>query len=444
MHIGRPRARGAREGGGPAEDETVTDVERGRVIIVGAGAAGITAAVFAARRGADVTLLESTGDGGRKILISGGGRCNVLPSELDPGRYVTSSSRNTLRKILLSWPLPEQRSFFEEDIGIPLSLEAETGKLFPASNRARDVRDGLMGRAREEGVRVRFGARVTGIEPTAGGGWTVFLDDGAPEACSCLVLATGGLSVPKTGSDGLGLRLLPALGHTIHPTYPALTPLTADLPVHAELAGVSLRATLSAPPPGGPFVAEGGFLFTHRGYSGPAVLDISHLAVRAESPAAQPIHVRWGDLDPVALARALMGGGSRTVASVLRPHYPARLVDRLLVESGVDGSGSLSQLRREERDLVIRHFTEYPLPWTGDEGYRKAEVTGGGVPLGEVHPGTLESKVAPGLFLCGELLDAFGPIGGYNFAWAWASGRAAGRGAADRAAAPDRGRDIAP
>ncbi len=415
----------------------MTRAERGRVIIVGAGAAGVTAAIFAARSGADVTLLESTPDGGRKILISGGGRCNVLPSEIDPGRYVTGSSRNTLRKILLSWPLAEQRSFFEEDLGIPLSLEAETGKLFPASNRAKDIRDGLVERAWGEGVVIRFGARVTAVEPVTGG-WRAVLHDQSSEVGSCLVLATGGLSVPKTGSEGLGLRLLPGLGHAVHPTYPALTPLTADPTVHADLAGVSLHAALSAPPPGGPFAAEGGFLFTHRGYSGPAVLDISHLAVRAEGPDTQPIHVRWGDLDPSVLARALVSGGSRTVGSVLRPHFPARLVDRLLAESGVDGNRSLSQLRRDERDNVVRNFTNYPLPWTGDEGYKKAEVTGGGAALGEVYPGTLESRLAPGLFLCGELLDAFGPIGGYNFAWAWATGRAAGRGAGERAAAPNQ------
>jgi predicted Rossmann fold flavoprotein len=413
----------------------MTSLERRKVVVVGAGAAGIMAAIFAARAGACVTMLESTSDGGRKILISGGGRCNILPSELDPTRYVTDSSRNTLRKILLSWPLAGQREFFEAEVGIALALEPETGKLFPASNRARDVRDGLLRLARDEGVTMRFGTRVSGLARDARANWTV-ATDGAPDLiCSSVVLATGGLSVPKTGSDGFGLRLLTDLGHTIHPTYPALTPLTADPPVHAALAGVSLRARLSAPPPGGPFESEGGFLFTHRGYSGPAVLNISHVAVRAGNSADQPIHVRWGDIDPDTLRRTLTGGGGRTVSSVLRPHLPTRLVDQLLAMSGVDGERPLAQLRREERDRVLHHFTDYRLPWGGDEGYRKAEVTGGGVSLGEVYPATLESKVAGGLFLCGELLDAFGPIGGYNFAWAWATGRAAGRAAGERALA---------
>ena len=132
-----------------------------RVVVIGAGAAGTMAAIFAARAGAQTTLLERTKDGGRKILISGGGRCNVLPSQLDESRYVTDSSPNTLRKILRAWPLPEQRAFFEHDVGVPLEEEVESRKLFPASHKARDVRDGLLSLARESGVSLRFDRCVT-------------------------------------------------------------------------------------------------------------------------------------------------------------------------------------------------------------------------------------------------------------------------------------------
>ena len=138
------------------------------VVVVGAGAAGLAAAVFAARGVAGrhrVVLLERTPDGGRKILVSGGGRCNVLPAAAAPERFVTDSSPNTLRKILLSWPLAEQRRFFEDEVGVPLALEAESGKLFPVSNRARDVRDGLLALAARHGVERRFGALVAGLEP---------------------------------------------------------------------------------------------------------------------------------------------------------------------------------------------------------------------------------------------------------------------------------------
>lgn len=406
------------------------------IVVVGAGAAGCMAAIFAARAGARVLLLERTRDGGRKILISGGGRCNVLPSRMDPGQYFTASSRNSLKKILLSWPLAEQRRFFEDDAGLPLVLEEESGKLFPESNRARDVRDRLLEMGREAGAGLRFHTYVVGLEPPVddGGPWRVRLEGGEAIEAAKVVIATGGLSVPQTGSDGTGMRIVRQLGHTLNETYAALTPLTAEPPVHAHLAGVSLTAHLEAPLERGALQAEGGFLFTHRGYSGPSVLNVSHAAVRAARPADQPVFARWTALDAAAWERLLLERASGTVLALLRRHLPARLADTLLAEAGIDEARTLPQLRRDERARLVEALTRYRLPWTGDEGYKKAEVTGGGVPLAEVDPRTLESRVAPGLFLCGEILDCFGPIGGYNFCWAWATGRAAGRGAAGAAA----------
>jgi predicted Rossmann fold flavoprotein len=416
------------------------------VVVVGGGAAGLMAAIFAtrARRGGDradgvqadgapVLVVERSRDGGRKILISGGGRCNVLPSELDPAHYVTDSSPNTLRKLLLSWPLREQRAFFEEDLGIPLALEAETGKLFPRSNRARDVRDTLVRAVMEGGGRILFGRSVEGLEPPGATlAWRVHLDGGETISASAVVVASGGLSVPATGSDGTGLRILEGLGHTIHATYPALTPLLAEPPVHSGLAGVSLDLRLDAagrrgrPGEGRPTVG-GGFLFTHRGYSGPTVLDVSHFAVRARAAGKeQPIHAAWTGEDSACWERRLLDAGSGHVGALLRRHLPQRLADHLVDEAGVPTDRSLARLRRDERERLVRVLAAYPLPWTGDEGYRKAEVTGGGVALSEVDPRTLESRLHPRLFLCGELLDAFGPIGGYNFAWAWSTGRMAG------------------
>jgi predicted flavoprotein YhiN len=172
------------------------------VVVVGAGAAGLMAAIFTARSGASVILLERTDDGGRKILISGGGRCNVLPSRVDPSQFVTASSPNSMKKMLRSWPLEEQREFFERDLGLELVLEPESGKLFPASNRARDVRDGLLDLAGREGAVVRFGATVTGLRPPVGDGhWEVLVERDGPIQAGAVVIATGGLSVPATGSD---------------------------------------------------------------------------------------------------------------------------------------------------------------------------------------------------------------------------------------------------
>lgn len=404
-------------------------------VVVGAGAAGTVAAIFAARAGRRTLLLERTRDGGRKILISGGGRCNVLPSELSPERYVTASSRNSLKKLLLSWPLSDQRRFFEEEVGLPLVLEPETGKMFPAGNRAREVRDGLLALAERSGAELRFGTTVVGLRAATDGGWMVLGEGGLEIDAAAVVLATGGFSVPATGSDGTGLRIARQLGHGLHETYPALAPLTADPPVHAPLAGVSLPVRIEAPLSKGSFAAEGGFLFTHRGYSGPAALNVSHLATLAKRRGEpQPLRVRWTGLDADAWDALLRDPAPGGVGALVRRHLPQRLADALVEEAGVDPERPRSQLRRDERQRLVDALSRYPLPWTGDEGYRKAEVTGGGVPLGEVDPRTLESRVAPGLFLCGEMLDCFGPIGGYNFAWAWATGRLAGLGAGARAA----------
>jgi len=401
------------------------------VVVAGAGAAGLLAALFAARSGAPVVLVEGTRDSGRKILISGGGRCNILPSQVSPERFVTGSSPHSLRNILRAWPLAAQQEFFERELGMGLVLEEGTGKLFPETHRARDVRDRLVARVRDAGVTARFGTRVTGVVPPAdsAGPWRVLLSDGAPLDAAAVVLATGGLSVPATGSDGAGLAMARALGHTVLDPYPALTPLVAHPPVHADLAGVSLTVTVRAPGTRPRFETSGGFLFTHRGYSGPAVLDASHLAVRsAGGTARQRLAVQWTPLDAGAWEAALRSGRGNVGPLVART-MPTRLAERLLAEAGVSGSQAVAHLDREMRQRLITLLTAYPLPWTGHAGFQKAEVTGGGVALAEVDPRTMESRRCPGLFLCGEMLDAFGPIGGHNFLWAWVTGRAAGMGA---------------
>src|SRR5687768_15280322 len=304
------------------------------------------AAIFAAESGRDVLLLETTPNGGRKIVISGGGRCNVLPSSMRPSQFVTTSSSNTLKKILLSWPLSEQRAFFEETLGIPLALEEETGKLFPVSNRSRDVREALYGHARRRGVEIAFETRVTGLKPPVGDRpWRIEHASGEIPA-RAVVLATGGMSVPASGSDGAGMRIAERLGHTIHPTYPALTPLVCDPPRHADLAGISLDVDLEAPLPRGRLATRGGFLFTHRGYSGPAVLDISHLAVLSLMDGGDPqeIYVRWTAASAEEWDHRLREGGTGAVGPLVRRELPDRLADRLVEEAGVDPARPLAEL----------------------------------------------------------------------------------------------------
>jgi len=405
------------------------------IVVVGAGAAGLAAAIFARGHSLPVTILETTSDGGRKILISGGGRCNVLPQALEPRRFVSDSSASLVQRLLRSWPIKAQHAFFEQEVGVPLALEAESRKWFPVSNRARDVRDGLVDLARRKGVEFQFSTSLVQLEssPTD---WRVETTRGGLNAAA-VILATGGLSVPATGSTGVGLAVARALGHVVHDTYPALTPLVASPPRHAHLSGVSLNASIRARSARGESDARGGFLFTHQGYSGPSVLDVSHVAVRSaaagESRAA--VRVRWCELDAREWQRALLAA-SGLVVNALARHVPQRLASQLLTEGDVPAERRAAELRREERTRLIDLLVSYELPWTGDEGYKKAEVTGGGVALDEVNPTTLESRRHRGLFFCGEMLDAFGPIGGHNFAWAWATGRLAGLGAHSRLEAP--------
>ena len=436
-----------------------------RIAVIGAGAAGLMAALWAARRSStvehargrgvaapatrpEIVLLERTRDGGRKILVSGGGRSNVLPSVAAPERFVTDSSPNVLRRILRSWPLAEQRRFFEHDLGLHLVLEAESGKLFPDTHHAKDVRDALVHRAERDGVRLVFRTKVVGIEraegggPGARGGWTVRFEDDPPLHADAVILATGGLSVPKTGSEGFGLDAARRLGHRLVPTYPALTPLLGGDERHHALAGVSLRVRLTAGSGKRRVETRGGFLFTHRGFSGPSVLDLSHHVVReiegaGEGDASGLLRVAWdGEHEPWDDAHwdaALRpdADGPRSVGAVLRTRLPERLAAMLAAEAGVDPGCARAELPRAARLRLVENLVRWPVPATGHEGYRKAEVTGGGVHLGEVDPRTLASRRAAGLFLAGELLDAFGPIGGHNFQWAWATGRAAGEAAVE-------------
>jgi predicted Rossmann fold flavoprotein len=412
--------RGRRHGRGGA----LRDLLSPPVVVIGAGAAGLLAALTAARRGVDVVLVESTPDGGRKILISGGGRCNILPHVAQPERYVTGSSPNTLKKILRSWPVAEQRSFFETLLGMPLVLEHETGKLFPESNSARDVRDALMDAVQKAGARVWLGARVTDVVPGEAG-WTVRLA-GAPEIeARAVIVATGGLSVPKTGSDGAGLRFAETLGHVLTPTYPALTPLLASPHPHAELAGVATDVAIVSRGLKPAYRGKGALLVTHEGWSGPAILDASHVATTSTESSRHELVVDWAATDPDKLDATLQGGGG-TVRSSLPATLPRRLLEVLVREAGANPTTPTAQLKRERRRAIVDALTAYRLPWTGHAGYQKAEVTGGGIRLDEIDPRTMESRRTPGVYFCGEVLDAFGPIGGHNFLWAWATGRAAG------------------
>jgi predicted Rossmann fold flavoprotein len=405
-----------------------------KVVVVGGGAAGLMAAIFAGRGGADVTVLEGARACGLKILVSGGGRCNVLPIESDLGDFHTSGSRNVLRRLFRTWRLDQVTDFFERELGIPLVREEETGRLFPASQSARTVRDRLVAAAREAGATIQVGHRVSAIEPAVGGFVVRGTRDGRVEeiAARTVILASGGKSLPKSGSDGAGYGFAQRLGHSLVDRYPALVPLHSPDPALRELAGVSVPVLWQALR--GEKVLEARtreLLFTHRGYSGPAVLDASHWVTREGAR----LRVAWGGLAEDGWRHHLEAESRKRIDVLMGERMPRRLVELLLERAEILGKTRAYTLSPRHLRRLLPLLSAFELPVEGNGGYAKAEVTGGGVPLGEVNPSTLESRRAPGLFVCGEIFDTIGRMGGFNFLWAWVTGRLAGESAATHAKA---------
>ncbi len=399
------------------------------VVVVGGGAAGLMAAIFARRGGAQVTLLEASQASGLKILISGGGRCNVLPVAADVKDFYTSGSVNVLKRLFRTWKLEAIYEFFEEDLGIPLIREEASEKVFPASQSARAVRDRLVEVAEQAGVDLRVGHRVTKLRRKDAGFVVAGSTDGEAwevEARS-VILASGGLSLPKTGSDGGGYKLAKGVGHGLTELHPALVPLTSPDTELTDLAGVAARVRWQAL--GGKKVLEERtreLLITHRGVSGPAILDASHWVVRDGAK----LRVAWGALDETEWQQHFSAESRRRIDGLLGEIVPRRLAELLLERADIPGKARALQLNPKQMRRLLGVLTQFELPVDGDEGYKKAEVTSGGVPLSEVNPSTLESRSAPGLFLTGEIFDVIGRMGGFNFLWAWVTGRLAGESAA--------------
>ncbi|MDH3216915.1 MAG: NAD(P)/FAD-dependent oxidoreductase [Candidatus Krumholzibacteria bacterium] len=394
------------------------------VIVIGAGAAGLMTAIVAARCGKAVTVVETRPEPGAKIRVSGGGRCNVLPSRVSVDDFHTKGSRHVMRNIVMSWPLAKVRAFFEDDLRIPLKDEP-SGKVFPVSDRSRDVVEALLAALRKSGGVLRTSCRIERIERRDTGGFQLVSSDGRKLECDQVVLASGGLSLPKSGSDGAGLNMAVALGHGMVPTYPALVPLLSNERRWNTLSGVSLCARVKVERDRRTIdEAEGEMLFTHRGFSGPVILDMSHYVTRDRDVA---LRVHWGGCDVDDWSSVLGQGGRATVASTVRRHLSRRLAALLIDHAAIEPTIRLSELRLTDREQLADVLSRFVLPVNGSEGYATAEVTGGGIPLAEISPQTLESRVVPGLYLCGEIIDVAGRLGGYNFLWAWVTGHKVGR-----------------
>lgn len=410
-------------------------MEQADIAIVGAGAAGLMAAIHAGRAArasgrpvaARVVALDSARSLGAKILVAGGGRCNVTHDVVTERDYA-GSTPGAIRTTLRRFTVEDTVGFFRA-LGVELKRE-ETGKLFPVTDSARTVLSALVNAAREAGAELRFPARVDAIERSEGG-FTLRGEWGALRA-GRVALATGGLSLPKSGSDGRGLRIAQSLGHSVTPwLLPALVPLTLSAGAwQRALAGVASGAVVEVRGSTGRRLArfEGPALCAHFGLTGPSVMDASRhlLHARLEDPGAQLV-VGWTPgLTAESLDAELVGLGGRTPLSLLRAHMPERLARALCERCGVDAGAPGSRLTRDARRALARLAAEGPAEVEGARGWNYAEATAGGVPLREVRLETMESRVCPGLHLCGEALDVDGRIGGYNFQWAWATGFIAG------------------
>lgn len=488
----------------------MTAHEQADLVIVGAGAAGLMAAIAAGRearrRGSPLSIvaLDSARTLGAKILVAGGGRCNVTHHHVDESAYA-GSTRPAVRNVLRAFTVEDTTTFFR-DLGVELKRE-DTGKLFPVTDSARTVLNALLTAARDAGADIRTQTRVRAIQRD-GDSFIIYSDDfidqhsrtgetpASPDAfplsprerdgvrgdrCKAhprdtpgsenrtipnpvapesrprehgsldpadtrtlrarrIILATGGMSLPKTGSDGFGYTLARSLGHSVTPRiFPALVPLTVpDGHFARSLAGLSTVAALEARDIRNKKIAEftGPLLFTHFGVSGPVVLDISRYYLGARADGGATLIARWiPDLDERALDRELLSLGRRTPVRFLADRLPERLARAICEHVGVDPASPGASLRKDRRAALVAAVCRMEIPITGSKGFIAAEVTAGGVPLSEVRLDSMESRAAPGLHLVGEILDVDGRIGGFNFQWAWASGHVAGSAAARSLAA---------
>lgn len=367
---------------------------------------------------------------GAKILISGGTRCNVTNVVVSE-RDFWGGKRAIVRRVLRAFPAGEAALFFRE-LGVALH-EEDDGKLFPDTNRSRTVLDALLREAERRGVSLRPGHRVLEVA-RCGDGFELETAAGRLRARR-VVLASGGRSLPKTGSDGLGHRLATALGHKVVATTPALAPLVLEGGWHTPLSGVSCEAEilLRADGQAGQRL-RGSLLFTHFGVSGPVALNASrhwHRARLEDKQVAVSASFLPGESFEAAERKLLDLAKSKPRAplqNALATLVPASLASALLQHLQLETGQPLSQLSREARRAVAHALVEWPLRVKDSRGYDFAEVTAGGVPLEEIDAGTMESRSCRGLFLVGEILDVDGRIGGFNFQWAWSSAFVAARG----------------
>lgn len=410
------------------------------VVVIGAGAAGFVAAFRAAERGRRTLLLEKNRKPGAKILMSGGTRCNLTHATDKRGILCEFGPQGRFLHSALSCLGPEAVVEMFEAEGVATKIEPVTGKIFPASNKALDVLGALVRRFERSGATlVREEPLLTLDRCDDGFRLTTPLRDFTARQ---VILACGGQSYPGCGTTGDGYRWAAALGHRIVPPRPALVPIRTDAVWVHDLSGMTIpdvfiQIVPSQPAESGPRglrpLAErrGSFLFTHFGFSGPVVLDVSRAVSGHPSPQTLSLvcdflpNVKADALDAL-VARQCAEDGRKQLSTILGAIVPQRLAERLVEHVGVPAERRAAELSKSDRLKLVAAVKQLAVPISGTLGFKKAEVTAGGVALEEIDSRTMQSRIVPNLFVVGELLDLDGPIGGYNFQSAFSTGWLAG------------------
>lgn len=405
------------------------------VVVIGGGAAGMMAACSAAASGADVLLVERNKFVGRKVGITGKGRCNVT-NNCTTKEMLENIPRNPrfMYSALTAFSPADAMTFFE-DYGVPLKTERGR-RVFPQSDRAADIVNALRRACSKTGVRIHT-ARATGLEVTDGY-ITGVVTEGESIACRAAIVCTGGKSYPVTGSDGDGYTLAKAAGHTVTPLCPSLVPLESDDPACHDLTGLSLRnVTLSVTAPGGKriFTELGEMLFTHFGISGPLVLSASS-NMRDYDKGQYIVHI---DMKPgldeqqldARILRDFSKFSAKELSNALTELLNRRVITHVLRKAGISGSIKAAEVTKAQRRALAAVIKDFQIPITGPRPISEAIVTSGGVEVKEIVPSTMQSKLVNGLFFAGEVIDVDAYTGGYNLQIAWSTGRCAGYGAAE-------------
>ncbi len=402
------------------------------VAVIGAGSAGLMAALVAARSGARVFVLEALPAAGVRLLATGGGHCNFTNS-LEPREFIRrfGAQSRFVAPALKGMPGTRLQHFFDE-LELP-SHSPDGFHVLPVSDSAKSVRDALLQACAQAGVDFRFNCRVEGIT-TSEEKLTGILTAAGAESVTRVILAAGGASYPELGGGESGFNMARKAGHKIMPLCPALVPLLTRETWPATLAGVTLpQVILRLPNQNDPrSTAQGSLLFTHQGISGPVVLDISgSVATALLASASVAIEI---DLVPDRTKQDLQDDitwwktnrGAKLTPAMLADLLPSALVRNVIGLANITLDTQIARITREQTHRLIELLKHLPLTISGTEGYAKAMATRGGICLEEVNPKTMASKLVRGLFFAGEVLDVDGPCGGFNLQWAFASGRLAG------------------